>query len=139
MAGVRGRVWTGLTREKQTGVEEGVEGRKVRLTFMENIAHGTIVQNHDFAEIRFDAGQVLDVRALPERAVLAVIPAHEVFPLQLQPVDDWVGVFLDGSGEDDKFVPFAYLLEEFVAVGTFVHVVEDRVLWADDLGWLICG
>lgn len=76
---------------------------------MENITHRTVVQNHDFAQIGLDLAQILDVGAVAEGAVLTVVSAAEVLALALEPVDDGVGVFLDGSGEDYEVVPFADL------------------------------
>lgn len=101
---------------------------------MKNVAHGAIVQNSDPAQIRLNATQILDVCAVPEGAVLSVEAALEEFALLLQPVDDGVGVLLHAGGEYDEFVPLAHFAEEFIAVGTFVDVVEDGVLGPDDRG-----
>ena len=76
---------------------------------MEHVAQRTIVQNHDLAQVWFYRAQILDERPVPERAVLPVVPRRKVLAVHLEPVDDGVGVFLHGGGEDDKIVPFAYL------------------------------
>lgn len=64
-------------------------------TFVKDVAHGTVVQDHDFAKIRLDLGEILDVCAIAESAVLAVVAAGKVLALDLQPVNDGVGVLLD--------------------------------------------
>ena len=80
-----------------------------RLTFVKNVAHRAIVQDHDLAQVRLDLRQVLDVRAVAVRAVLPVVAAREVGALALEPVDDRVGVLLHRGGEDDEVEPFADL------------------------------
>jgi hypothetical protein len=105
-----------------------------RLTFMKNIAHGTIIQNSDPTQIWLDATEILYICSVPKCAMLAIIPALEELALLLQPVDHGVGVLLNAGGEDDESVPLAHLAEKFVAVGTFVDVVEDGVLRSDDGG-----
>ena len=95
---------------------------------MEDIAQRAIIQYHNPTEIRLHRAQILDVRPVPERAMLPVVPAGKILPLLLQPVDDRVRVFLHRGREDDEVVPFADFAEEVVAVGPFVHVVEDGVL-----------
>lgn len=67
---------------------------------MEDVAHRAVIKNHDFAEVRLDLGQILDVRPIAERAMLTVVPCSKVLALDLQPVDDRIGVLLQGSGED---------------------------------------
>lgn len=42
--------------------------------------------------------------------MLTIITGTEVLVLLVEPVDDWVGVFLDGGGENNDVVPFANLL-----------------------------
>lgn len=76
------------------------------LTFVKNVAHGTVVQDHDFAEVRLDLSKILDVCAIAESAVLAIVAASKVLALDLQPVNDRVGVLLDRGCEDNKIVPF---------------------------------
>jgi aspartate carbamoyltransferase regulatory subunit len=44
-------------------------------TLMENIRHGRVVKDHNTAKVGLDLRQILDVRAVPERAVLAVVAA----------------------------------------------------------------
>lgn len=50
---------------------------------MENVAHGTVVQDHDFAEVRLYLSEVLDVCPVAESAVLAVVAAGKVLALNL--------------------------------------------------------
>ena len=76
---------------------------------MEYIAHRTVVENHDFAQIGFDLCQVLDVCAIAERAVLAVVSAAKVFSFAFDPVNDGICVLLHGCSKDYKIVPFADL------------------------------
>lgn len=75
------------------------------LTFVKDVAHRTVVQDHDLAEVRLDLSKILDVCAIAESAVLAVVAASKVFALDLQPVNDRVGVLLDRGCEDNKVVP----------------------------------
>ncbi len=51
------------------------------LTFMEDIAHRTIVQNHDFAKVRLHLRKVLDVGTIAESAVLSVVSPSKVLAL----------------------------------------------------------
>jgi len=103
-------------------------------TFVENIAHGAVVQNSHPTQIRLNATQILYVRAVPESAVLSIIPPLKEFSLLLQPIDNRVGVFLHAGGEHDELVPLADFAKEFVAMRTFVDVIEDGMLWADYRG-----
>lgn len=61
---------------------------------MEYIAHRTVVENHDFAQIGFDLCQVLDVCAIAKSAMLTIVSAAEIFTFAFQPVDDRICVFL---------------------------------------------
>jgi hypothetical protein len=61
---------------------------------MEDVAQGAVIKYHDLAEIRLDLGKVFDVSPIAERAVLPIVASHEVFTLDFQPVNNWVGVFL---------------------------------------------
>lgn len=63
--------------------------------------------------------------------MLSVVPALEKLPLLLQPINHRISVLLHAGSEHDELVPLADLAKELVAVGPFVHIVEDRVLWAD--------
>lgn len=118
------------------GAKRAVQAQEklVRHTFMKNITHRAIIQNHNPTQIRLDRTQILNVRAIPERAMLPIIPAHKKLALLLEPVDDRVGVLLHAGREDDEFVPFADFAQEVVAVGPFVDVVQDWVLRAEDVG-----
>lgn len=101
-------------------------------TFVKDVAHGAIIQNGDPAQIRLDAAQILNICSVAKGAMLAVEAAVEELAFLLQPIDDRVGVLLHTGGEDDELVPLAHLAEEFVAVRTFVDVVEDGVLRTED-------
>lgn len=57
--------------------------RKANLTWVEDVAHRAVIKNHDFAEVRLDLGQILDVRPIAERAMLTIVPCSEVLALDL--------------------------------------------------------
>jgi hypothetical protein len=76
---------------------------------VENIAHGTVVENHDFTQVRLDLCQIFDVCAISERAVLAVVSATKVFAFAFNPIDDGICVFLNRCSKDYEIVPFANL------------------------------
>jgi hypothetical protein len=67
---------------------------QANLTWVEHIAQGAVIKNHDFAEVRLNLSKVLDVSPVAKRAVLSVVAPREVLPLDLQPVDDGIGVLL---------------------------------------------
>jgi hypothetical protein len=76
---------------------------------MEDVAQRAVVKYHDLAEIRLDLGKIFDVSPIAERTVLPIVASHEVFTLDFQPVNDWIGVLLHRSSEDDQVVPFTDL------------------------------
>jgi hypothetical protein len=82
----------------------------VCLTFMKHIAHGAVVNNHNFAQIWLDLSQVFNVGPIAKGAVLSIVSSCEVLALFLNQINDWVGVLLHGSGEDDEIVPLRYLV-----------------------------
>lgn len=111
-----------------------------KLTFVENVAHGTVVQNHDFTQIWLHLSEILDVCSVAEGAVLAVVTTCKVLALDFQPVNNWVGVLLNRGCEDDEVVPFgnlhmllidvcgvllaqSYLLQELIAEWSLMDVV----------------
>lgn len=100
----------------------------MKRTLVENIAHRTVVQDHHFAQIGFYRTEIFDVRPVAQRAVLSVVPRLEVLALLLEPVDYRIGILLNTSREDDKFIPLADLPQELIAVRALVDVVQDRVL-----------
>lgn len=53
------------------------------LTWMEHIAHGAVIKNHYFAEIRLDLSEVLDVSPVAKRAMLSVVSPRKVLSLDL--------------------------------------------------------
>lgn len=76
---------------------------------MENIAHGAVVKNHDFAQVRFDLRQILDVCAIAKCAVLAVVSAAKVFAFTFDPINDGICVLLHRCSKHYEIVPFADL------------------------------
>lgn len=81
----------------------------VKLAFVKNVAHRTVVQDHYFAEVRLYLRKILDVCAVAKSAMLAVVSASKVLAFDLQPVNDRVGVLLNGCCEYDQVVPFRNL------------------------------
>lgn len=73
---------------------QGFFGSPSRLTFVQNVAHGAVVQDHDLAQIWLDLAKILDVCTVPKSAMLTVISRAEVLPFLLKVIDDWVCVFL---------------------------------------------
>lgn len=65
------------------------------LAFVKDIAHGAIINYHDFTQIRLDLSKVFNVGPISECAMLPVIPSYEVLAFDLEPVNNGVGVFLD--------------------------------------------
>jgi hypothetical protein len=61
--------------------------RRVRtvayLTWMEDVAQGAVIKNHDFAEIRLDLSKILDISPIANSAVLPVVSSGEVLALHL--------------------------------------------------------
>lgn len=53
------------------------------LTLVKQIAQGTVIQDHDLAQVRLDRAEVLDEGSLAEGAVLPVVSRRKVFPLLL--------------------------------------------------------
>jgi hypothetical protein len=83
--------------------------RPTVLTWVEDVTQGAVIKDHDLAEIRLDLSEIFDVGPVAEGAVLPIVSPHEVLALYLEPVDDRIGVFLDGCGEDDEIIPFTNL------------------------------
>ena len=90
--------------------------RGKRLTFVKDVAHGAIINDHDPAEVRLHLSHILDVSPVAERAVLPVVPSCKVLALRLQPVDNRVGVLLHRRRKDNQVVPFAHLWRAELAV-----------------------
>ena len=120
-----------------SGIDRQDEGA---LTFVEDVAHGTVIQDHDFAEVRLYLREILDICAVAKRAVLAVVAASKVLALDLQPVNDRVSVLLHRGRKYNKIVPFrdlalasarysnlhkraSHLLQKLVAERSLVNVV----------------
>jgi hypothetical protein len=76
---------------------------------MEHVTNRAVIKYHDLAQIRLDLGKILDVGPVTERAVLSIVSSREILALDLQPVDDRVGVLLHRGGEYDQIVPFTDL------------------------------
>lgn len=83
--------------------------REGRLTFVEDIAHGTVINDHDLAQVGFNLGQVLDISPIAKRAVLPIVSSREVLALHFQPVNNRVGIFLHRGREYNQVVPFTNL------------------------------
>lgn len=66
--------------------------------------------------------------------MLSIVPSLKEFPLLLQPIDDWIGVLLHAGREHNKLVPLADLAKEFIAMRTFMNIVEDGMLGPDHRG-----
>lgn len=99
---------------------------------MENIAHRTIIQNHNLTEIRFDLRQILDVGTISQRAMLPIVPPGEILAFALQPINDRIRIFLHRRREHNEIIPFADLPQKLVAKGSFMDVVEDWYLRTQD-------
>ena len=100
---------------------------------MEDVAHGAVVQDEHLGQVRLDAAQILNVRTVPERAVLSIVAPDKILAFLLQPIDDRVCVLLYRSSENDKLVPLAYLFEELVAMRSLMNIIENRMLRTNDL------
>lgn len=72
-------------------------------------------------------GKVFDVRAISHSAVLPVQSRIEIRALQLQPVNHWVSVFLDGCREDDELIPFLDLIIEIYPLA-FCYMIKNQKL-----------
>ena len=57
--------------------------RGKRLTFVEDIAHGAVINDHDPAEVRLHLSHVLDISPVAERAVLPIVPSCKILALRL--------------------------------------------------------
>jgi hypothetical protein len=84
------------------------------LTRVENVAQWAVIKYHDLAEVRLNLSKILDVRAVAECAMLPIIATHKVFPLDLQPVDDRIGILLHRRSKNDEVVPFTNLATALV-------------------------
>lgn len=62
---------------------------------MENVAHGAVIQDHDFAEIGLHLTQVLDIRPITKRAMLTVISPTKVLAFALEPINDRISILLN--------------------------------------------
>jgi hypothetical protein len=80
-----------------------------KLTWVEYVAQGAVIKNHDFAQIGFDLSKVLDVSPVAEGAVLPIVSSHKVLALHFQPIDDRIGILLYGGSEDDEVIPLTDL------------------------------
>lgn len=69
------------------------------VVWMEYIANGAVIEDHDLAQVRFNLRQILNIRPVTERAMLPVVPPCKVFTLDFQPVDNRIGVLLDRRSE----------------------------------------
>jgi hypothetical protein len=79
---------------------------------VEDVTCGGVVDDHNLAQVRLHGSEVFDIRPVAVGAVLAVIPAFEIFTVLLEPVYHGIRVLLDRGGEDDEVVPFRDLLQD---------------------------
>lgn len=86
-----------------------MSNKEERLTFLKNVAHGAVINDHDFAQVGLDLSQVFDVSAIPEIAMLSVVPSYKVLALHLEPIDDGVGVFLHRGCKSNQIIPLTDL------------------------------
>jgi hypothetical protein len=63
-------------------------------TLMEHVAQWTVVQNHDFTQVRLNRAQIFDERTMAECTVLPVVSTRKELALLLQVVYHWICVFL---------------------------------------------
>ena len=87
----------------------GKSVRRCRLTFVEDVAHRAVINDHDFAKVRLHLGKVLDISSVSEGTMLPVIAACEVLAFRLEPVNDWVSILLHAGRECDQIIPLGDL------------------------------
>jgi hypothetical protein len=68
--------------------------RWVGLTWMENVAHGAVIEDHDFAQVGLNLSEIFDVGPVAKRAVLSIVSSSKVLALDFQPIDDRISVLL---------------------------------------------
>lgn len=76
---------------------------------MKGVTDRTIVENHDFAEVRLYLTDIFDVCSVTERAMLTVIPRREILALQFEPINNGICILLNRGSEHNQIVPFADL------------------------------
>lgn len=79
---------------------------------MKNIAHRTVVENHDLTQVWFYLCQILYICTIAECAVLTIVSAAEVFAFAFNPINDRISVFLYRRGEHNQIIPFANLMKK---------------------------
>ena len=105
----------------------------LELTFMEDIAHRAIINDHHLAQVRLHLSDIFDINPIAICTVLPIIPPGEVLPLLLQPVDDRIRILLDRCCEDNQVIPIRHFTKEFITMRSLVDVIQDRMLRADEV------
>jgi hypothetical protein len=78
-------------------------------TFMKHVTHGTVVKYHYLTQIWLNSAQIFDISAVPESAMLSVVPLGKILLLLFEIIDDRIGVLLHRRCKDHQLVPFTYL------------------------------
>jgi hypothetical protein len=86
-----------------------MSAREQCLTFVEDVAHGAVINDHDLAQIGLHLCQILDVSPIAKRAVLPIVSACKVLALCFEPINDGIGILLHRGSKDDEIIPFANL------------------------------
>ena len=74
-----------------------VESKKrddITQTFVEDIAHGAVIKDHDSAKVSLYMAKILNVRPVSKGTVLSIVSLAEIFTFQLKPVNNRVRVLL---------------------------------------------
>jgi hypothetical protein len=77
----------------------------MRCTFVEYIAHGGIIDDHNLGEIGLYGRQIFYIRSVSMRAVLAVVTTLEILSILFQPIDNRICIFLYRCSKYNKIVP----------------------------------
>jgi hypothetical protein len=72
---------------------------------MPGIARRRVIQDANLAEVLFDDGEILDVGAIFDSAMLSIIPSLKVLSFGFKPVDNGVRILLHGCREYHAVVP----------------------------------
>jgi hypothetical protein len=118
----------------------------VILAFVKHVTQRAVVQYHNFTKVWFNRAQILYEGTVSKCTMLAVISTREELAFLFQPIDYGICVFLDGSSENNKVVPFTDLefirivhirgknthsSEEVIAMRSLVNIVKNGMLRAE--------